>query len=306
MQKLTRFIDKHSIIAVLSFSFGLILWFSPPAGALQVPPNPTNPQSGSVGLEGTINASPPSTAPTISVPTNGQSFSSEPITVNGLCISNLLVRLFSNGVFIGSALCINNSFSITASLFDGQNQLTAQQYDALNQSSPVSNQITVMFNSGATTAAPQLILTSVYAERGANPGSVLSWPISITGGTPPFAISIDWGDASSADLISQPLAGTFNAQHTYGKAGVYKVLVKATDQAGATAYLQLVGIGNGTITSGSTSNGTGTTTTKTKVIWWPAAVIVPFIIIAFWLGNRHQLITLRRKMEQSNEQVRNE
>ena len=302
MQRLIHPKTRLSILAFLAVSSSLILVLhQSTASAVQ------NPQSGSFGIEGTITSSPPSTPPTISIPTNGQSFRSEPVTISGLCSSDLLVRLFSNNVFIGAAQCTDDSYTITAGLFDGQNQLTAIEYDALNQNSPTSAVTAVAFNSGATTNTPQLLLTSAYAERGATPGSILSWPISVSGGVPPYAISIDWGDASSADLISQALAGTFTGQHTYNQAGVYNILIKATDQNGSVAYLQLVGIGNGTVAAGSLSGTSNTSTlVRAKAAWWPTAVAVPFIIVSFWLGGRQQLVALRQKMEHSSEEAQNE
>jgi hypothetical protein len=250
-----------------------------------------NPQTGPIGIEGTISSAPPTTTPTISIPTNGQSFTTEPVTVSGLCQSGLLVRVFSNGVFIGSAQCANGSFSVSVTLFDSQNQLSVVMYDALDQASPTSNQVSVTFENSA----------EVYAERGANPGTAISWPISVSGGNAPYAISIDWGDSSTPDLISQKENGTFNAQHTYKNAGVYVVLVKVTDQNGNVAFLQLVGIANGAVTSGTSNNGSGSTTVKTTIIWWPSLLSLPFIVISFWLGRRYELATLRKHLSASGE-----
>src|ERR1041385_9148280 len=111
--------------------------FAAPAAAV-APPAP-NPQSGALGVEGLVNGAPPTQAPTISVPKNGQTFSSIPITVSGLCQSGLLVEIFKNDVFSGSAQCRNGSFSLLVDLFNGQNDLIARVYDALNQASPDSN-----------------------------------------------------------------------------------------------------------------------------------------------------------------------
>ncbi len=104
------------------------------------PPAP-NPQSGAVGVQGQIGGAPPSQAPTISVPTNGQRFSNTPITVSGICTKGLLVEIFNNGVFAGSVFCNNGSFSLQIDLFDGQNDLIARVYDALNQASPDSTTV---------------------------------------------------------------------------------------------------------------------------------------------------------------------
>lgn len=85
-----------------------------------------NPQAGSVGLEGRISTDPPTRAATITTPSNGAVFSSTPITIAGLCPSNVLVKIFDNNVFVGSAVCSNGSYSLQADLFSGNNQLVAQ------------------------------------------------------------------------------------------------------------------------------------------------------------------------------------
>lgn len=262
-------------------------------------------ESGSVGLEGRVSAPPPTTAASISLPRGGQSFTSLPVTVSGLCPNDLLVKLFKNNVFAGSVQCTNGSFSLQIDLFDGQNDLIARVYDSLDQAGPDSAAVTVNFQTDKPGTASRVSLTSTYAKRGANPGSVLTWPIVMSGGVGPYAVSVDWGDGKTADLISQSFPGTFNIQHVYDKPGVYNIVVKATDKNGGVAFLQLVGVANGPLSQDSTSadtTGTNTDTTKTKyrILWEPAAVIVPFIFAGFWLGRRHELQTLRRKIERGD------
>jgi hypothetical protein len=128
------------------------------------------------------------------------------------------------------------------------------------------------------------------------------WPIVINGGTGPYAISVDWGDGKGQDLMSQPFAGTFNIKHTYQSAGIYTVIIKATDKNGLTAYLQLVGQANGQA-SGSTSSSSGNNGVIVilKVLWIPAALMIPLIILSFWLGRRYELLALRRKLERSSD-----
>src|SRR4051812_1028185 len=58
-----------------------------------------NPQNGSVGLEGTITAPPPTQAASIGSPSSGQIVKTLPITVSGLCKTGLLVKIFSNNIF---------------------------------------------------------------------------------------------------------------------------------------------------------------------------------------------------------------
>jgi len=72
-------------------------------------PLPQNPQSGSVGLEGTISTAAPTRGATITTPGNGATFTSVPITVNGLCPKGLLVKLYANNIFVGSVPCDTGS-----------------------------------------------------------------------------------------------------------------------------------------------------------------------------------------------------
>jgi hypothetical protein len=255
-------------------------------------------ESGAMGIEGEIPSNPPTTAPGISVPRSGQVFSSIPITVSGICSSNYLVEIFKNNVFAGSAVCKNGSYSLQIDLFDGQNDLIARQYNALNQVSPDSGTITVRFSNLVPDSASRPTLTTAYAKRGANPGESLSWPITLSGGVAPYAMNVDWGDKSPLDLISRAAPGAFNIEHTYISSGVFNVTVKVTDANGASAFLQLVGISNGPIQQSSSSDKNGSSTIKTErvIIWWPMLVLLAIVIIAFWLGKRHQLAVIRGRL----------
>lgn len=259
-----------------------------------------NPQSGSIGVEGTIPTAPPSKAPTITTPRSGQSFTGIPITVAGLCTSGLLVKIFANNVFVGSAQCVDGSYSLQVDLFGGRNDLVARAFDALDQPSPDSNIVTVTFDESQfnQTGNNLLLLTSNYAKRGANPGDILTWPVILSGGAGPYAISVDWGDSKPADLKSVQLPGTIDLSHIYDSAGVYSITVRATDKNGLIAFLQLVGVANGAVTSNAPGkNNTPTTKTVTKVLWLPAALVMALLPAAFWLGRRYELASLRKHLE---------
>ena len=266
-----------------------------------------NPKSGSVGLQGTISSPPPTQGATISLPRDGQAFGTIPIDVSGICPKGLLVKLFKNNVFAGSQQCDSGSFSIKIDLFTGANELIARVYDSLDQAGPDSNKVNVSFNDAKAGAASRPTLTSTYAKKGANPGDTLTWPIILAGGEGPYAISIDWGDGKAPDLKSQQFPGTFNIDHKYDNPGVYNIVVKATDKNGVSAFLQLVGIANGALSQDSGSsqnksstNNTGATQVKSKIVWQPAAISIPFVISTFWLGKRHELRVLKKKIERGD------
>lgn len=268
----------------------------------------TNPKEGTTGLQGTIPSPPPKTAASISTPVTGRTFTSTPVEVSGLCTTDLLVKLFSNNIFIGSAQCERGSYRLSVDLFSGENILIARVYDALDQEGPPSNTVTVNFQDTTFAAFGQRIsLSSNLAKNGANIGSTLTWPIILSGGTAPYAISIDWGDGSAIDLKSLSFAGTFDISHKYKEAGVYRVVVKATDSTGAAAFLQIVGVGNGEVTQGNsskTSGGAGTT--RYVYIWWPVLLLIPFAFAAFWIGRKFELVAIHRRLEKQASLYQNE
>jgi hypothetical protein len=142
-----------------------------------------------------------------------------------------------------------------------------------------------------------ITLTSSYGRRSAAAGSQLGWPLQLSGGTGPYAFSIDWGDGVPVQLKSQSLGGIVAIAHVYKKAGIYAVNVRATDASGVSAFLQVVALASGkvdsTATSGDKSSGS---TTVTKVMWIPTAVSFALLLPAFWLGRQSQIVSLHKKM----------
>ena len=281
-----------------------VLVVSRPVGAIERIPDPV-PQPGAYGLAATKTQNPPTQGATITTPGNGASYSTSPITVSGICPSNLLVQVYDNGVMVGSVMCTNGSFTLQVSLFSGVNELSASVFDDLNQAGPTSNIVTVNYSNTSFAAFGSLLtLTSSYGRRSAAAGASLSWPLQLTGGTGPYAFSLDWGDGSSAELKSQSLAGLVSIAHTYKKAGIYQVSVRVTDVNGVTAFLQVIAVANGTVdaSTATTDNATSNNSaTRVIIIWIPAVIALLLLIPAYWLGRRSQLVSLRNKMQKERD-----
>jgi hypothetical protein len=305
---------KHKISAkfsalrrlVAGLGLTLLVMLAGPATASAItqvnPIQIENPKSGSYGLEATKKQPPPTEGITITSPGNGANFSSQPITVAGICPTGLLVQIYDNGVFAGSVMCKNGSFSLQISLFPGQNDLTGLDFDDLDQAGPDSNKITVYYNNSSFAAFGTLIsLTSPYGRRAVDPGDTLQWPIVLSGGSGPYAFSLDWGDGKAPDLKSQALAGNISITHAYEHPGIYNVTIKVTDHNGVSAFLQVVAVVNGDSTSAATSNNIATTKTVTRVLWIPALATLFLLVPAYWLGRRSELVSLRRHLEKDME-----
>jgi hypothetical protein len=280
------------MVSVSSFTIALVSAKSP------FPPETS---SGSVGIQGEISTAPPTRGATIATPVNGANITTIPVTVAGICPSSLLVKVFDNNVFVGSVLCVNGSYSVPVDLFSGQNDLVAIVYDSLDQAGPDSNQVTVNYTDAEFLQfGTHIQLTSNYAERGAQPNTELDWPVILSGGTGPYAISIDWGDGSPNTLISQSDQGTLNLSHQYANSGIYAVIVKGADANGGEAFLQLVADSTGSSQSNNKPT-SDNTVTVTKLIWWPAAAMIPLFFAVYWLGRRAELFGLRKELEKTRD-----
>lgn len=292
-----RFANRLALAALI----GVFAFMAPASVYAQNAPPPENPQGGAIGMQGSISAPPPEQGATITVPANGSAFGETPITVSGICPDDeYIIKLFRNNIFSGSVQCEDGSYSIETDLFIGENELIARVFDALDQAGPDSNTINVTFEDDSAGVVDRPSLSSNFARRGANPGSTLFWPVILSGGQGPYAVSVDWGDGSSPDLFTQDIAGTFDIEHVYERPGVYNIVVKVTDANNNPAFLQLSGVANGPLSQtdvtgpdGGLEGGTG----QTRILWQPAAILVLFIISTFWLGKRYELKRLRDKIE---------
>lgn len=286
----------------------LFAFFVPMYAAQAMTPLPTpTPKPGSYGLEATKKQAPPTQGATITTPGNGASYSTSPITVSGICPTGLLVEVYNNGVMVGAVMCEGGSFSVQVSLFAGVNELSAIVYDDLGQKGPLSNVITVNYTDTSFAAFGELVtLTSSYGRRAAPAGEQLAWPLQLSGGTGPYAFSIDWGDGSKLELKSAALAGLVDIAHVYKRAGIYYVNITVTDVNGVSAFLQLVAVSSGQIDSAGPTEDTDSepVAPPAKILWIPTIVAFVLLLPSYWLGRRSQLVSLRHRMLKERDNYR--
>lgn len=248
----------------------------------------------------------PTKPATITSPANGQVFTTNPLTITGTCPAKTLVKVFSNGVLVGSLLCpANGQFSIPIDLIIGKNELTALAYNALDQAGPASPTITVTLDQpgGGLGFSSELILQSSNFYRGSEPGQAVVWPIVIVGGQAPYAVSVDWGDGTT-EIIARSAPGPFTVTHKYqkkgGYLGSYPLIIRAADAAGHVAYLQLTTIVNsskgGVATAAANSNTTANALTSFPYLW-PVWILLLFMVTSFWLGERREKKIMVKQLE---------
>jgi hypothetical protein len=307
-------LSRYAFLVVVLIAACMMLVSVPASAQQTLPPGFTpltteNPKANSFGMEGRISSPPPSVGARITVPSTGQTFAQPIITVSGICPNGVLVEILNNGVMVGSTFCENGSFSLQILLFIGKNDLTARVLDDLGQEGPPSNMVSVTYNRPGANFSPfvdAITLTSEYSRRAADPGSMLVWPLQLSGGTGPYAFSIDWGDGTDPQLQSQSVAGIVNIQHVYKNPGIYRVTIRVVDSNGVVGFLQVIAVANGDAASAivNTAEPADRIIIQRQVVWLPAAVVTALLIPAFWLGRRNEARAIRKRLEHDAEMVR--
>ena len=306
MMYATRTIQRWGIPGIVGAIVVALSLLVQPVHAITQIPDP-EPKPGSFGLAASKTQAPPTKGATISTPGNGAGFTNSPITVTGICPNGLLVQLYDNGVMVGSSICNGGSFSMQVSLFAGANELAVTVYDDLGQAGPTSASVTVNYTDTSFSAFGSLVtLTSSYGRRSAPAGASLTWPLQLSGGSGPYAFSIDWGDGSKPQLKSQAFTGVVPIDHPYKKAGIYTVSVTATDANGVSAFLQVVAVSSGKVDAAGTVGGDANGVPKVsppQVLWIPTITMFVLLLPTYWLGRKSQMVSIRNKMLKERDNI---
>ncbi|MCX6728242.1 MAG: PKD domain-containing protein [Candidatus Saccharibacteria bacterium] len=269
------------------------------------------PESASVGLTGIMPGKPPTVSATIKTPVNGQHFSTVPISISGTCPATTLVEVFKNEIFAGSTPCSDTGlYSLESDLMYGQNTLVARVYDSLNQAGPDSNSVVVYYDASAAQAGPitslglsdsQLVINTDAVYRGTFPGQQLNIPISILGGTPPYAVNVMWGDSTNK-MVPRNDNVSFTTDHIYSRAGTYQASIQASDSKGRVAFLSFASIVNGQGNLDSTGK-ISSTTTNNLLVLWPLYVGSVAVVASFFIGEKREKRVLKLRGLIQNPQV---
>lgn len=269
-----------------------------------------NPQSGNISISGIVPGDPPTQPAVINNPSNGQSFTTDQITVNGTCPLFTTVLIYRNNVFAGSTPCLaNGTFSLGISLTTGQNDLVAKVMDALNQFGPDSTIVTVYYNKPTTVASPSqsgqfiptLLLYTDAVYRGSFPNELVSIDLSIVGGKPSYALIINWGDGQE-ELVAVSQSGKTSFTHSYLQPGTYMVSFNVTDSSKQSGYIQTVVVINGApvncennqsenlpscnTVETSTQNEISNLIDKTLPVYALILLFITFFLGGFWWGRK--------------------
>jgi hypothetical protein len=133
--------------------------------------------------------------------------------------------------------------------------------------------------------APFYLDSTSHFFQGSDISQEVSWQLQIRGGKPPYQVNWAWGDGhqdSSVATAAGPIYGT----HRYSQPGAYRITVRVIDAGGREAVITLTAIINGAPAAAYTKP---IEPSGRLLMVWPTLVVLGFIVLSFWLGERHKL-----------------
>ena len=228
---------------------------------------------------GNVSYPAPSVAATITSPAAGSTVTAQPVLVRGVCEPGMVVRLDASGRMIGSAICsADGNFGLKIALAAGQNILEARTFNLDGLEGPASGQVAVKLKGGGA-----LALSSPSLRLSPQAGQKTTWQLSLSGGQPPYAVLVDWGDGTT-NLLSAATAGSINPSHVYRSAGSYTANVSIKDAAGQTGYLQELSLAS----SYAASPKVKAAGLPNLALAWPIYAAAGLLLLSFWLGEKFE------------------
>jgi hypothetical protein len=129
-------------------------------------------------------------------------------------------------------------------------------------------------NPNVTVSGGLFILYNPAGYRVYTTSELWEGEIAILGGVVPYNLSVEWGDTTTTQYKSND-SRNFTISHTYKKPGVYQPTLRATDQQGNKAFLQLFV----TVTDPEIQNLPETSSSPTGILVTAAVGIVVTAII---------------------------
>ncbi len=263
-----------------------------------------------VTITAEVPAAPLTSPAVITTPTDGFSFNTSNILVEGYCPDSSYVNIYDNGGFSGTSMCTTGgTFQLELTLYLGDNVLVAKAFNITNQPGPTSSAVNVTYTVATTATAPTtpppttvlpLLLVSNFQYQTFVVNNTFSWRVQIQGGQPPITLTISWGDGKESQVITDA-HGLLTIKHTFSQQGYYPVIIKATDSNGNVHILQLAALirnpnaaniySTNYILPAPSSDSLAKFFESTKTwLWiaWPSLAIIALMITSFWLGERQE------------------
>ena len=204
-----------------------------------------------------VSADTPTVAASIGSPVNGVVVTEMPLVVEGTCeyvAPASIIEMYSGVSFLGSTPCTTSgTFTVNITLTPGTHQLVARTVNITDDYGPDSLPVSVTYapvlppeppttghpsspqgqpiNPPSSIASSELRIRSKYTYITYGPSKDPVWVGSFEGGTPPYKITIDWGDGTTITYDNVNTSEQ-SFRHRYKEFVSYFISVTATDITG--------------------------------------------------------------------------
>lgn len=208
------------------------------------------------------------------------------------------------------------SCTLAQALPDGLHTVDISAVSPSGQTSSLTIKVEVIMQRPAPVTQP-FVINSDFQYQVYRLGQTFNLSLNLTGGSPPYALTVGWGDGSESTVVRSDDSG-FAVTHVYNHpltARTYYVLkFRAVDSKGASASLQTVAIVNPAAASAAVCGRQQTAgrpndafaaslsceaasgvspsllTTAKEWLWviWPTYAVVVLMALSFWLGERQE------------------
>jgi len=236
-------------------------------------------------------AVPAPTAPAgITSPANGTTETTGATLVAGNCpftSPQPVVIIRVDGTAAGSAICdTSNRFALPLSLSTGNHTLIAQAASITGGMGPASTAVYVHTPHGSVVPddAPVITATNPFIYLGT--GNTAVWDGSITGGTPPYHVRIDWGDGTQDTQVLG--AATHTLSHIYRAYTPHNIYLTASSHDYfATAQYAVVTPTNAPVTDATDTDNQSLVNTSTAFGLYGLYVTLLAVFGIIWLEAKH-------------------
>lgn len=290
-------------------SSGVTVWYDAP-----IPPPPPPTDSGSSGGGSTANnVVPPATVQVMQVDNNvpynpsGVPLTSQLPVFTGIAtpFAKITLVIHSNPVTCRTAANANGFWrcAVTELLPIGQHTVNITAVAPSGKIVKVAafhiRTIDEIPTGQAVVSGGPFSIATNYEYQAYVVGQFVPITLIISGGTAPYALTINWGDGTTSTLL-RASTNASDIGHTYkwinAAVGNYTIKIQATDAAGHVSAAQLMTVIRNPNYHGAVSTVvhysglTGVVMAVRDWLWllWPAYIIIILMLISFWLGERRQ------------------
>ena len=190
------------------------------------------------GVQATVLAPVPTTAPIIASPAANVTFDSANALIVGSCpliVPQVVITIRVDGAPAGTSMCDGqNDFSVPLRFTAGSHQIVASSETITGQQGPSSSPVAITTTAAVSSPTVSIVSDSSFSYVGSN---TTTWTGTIgAAGQGTAHVHVDWGDGSQSNYAVS--LGRQSFTHQYRSLGSHNIMLTAVTPSGAVGSQQ--------------------------------------------------------------------